>query len=254
MEYRQLGRSGLRISTLTLGTMTFAGKGGFNAVGNTDLEGAKRQIGMALDAGVNLIDTADVYSGGISEEIVGQAIKGKRDDLLLSSKVRMTMGDGPNDAGLSRHHIITGLEASLRRLDTDHIDIYHVHEWDGQTPVEETLSTLDSLVKAGKIRYLAASNYSGWQLMKALAGAAARGPRPSRSTTRWRPATPSTSWCRWPWTRGWASWSGARWRAACCPASSAATPTSPRSHGTSTAGPSRRGATRAGSQKHSRAR
>src|SRR6201995_1994755 len=176
MEYRQLGRSGLRISTLTLGTMTFAGKGGFNAVGNTDLEGAKRQIGMALDAGVNLIDTADVYSGGISEEIVGQAIKGKRDDLLLSSKVRMTMGDGPNDAGLSRHHIITGLEASLRRLDTDHIDIYHVHEWDGQTPVEETLSTLDSLVKAGKIRYLAASNYSGWQLMKALAAADARGP------------------------------------------------------------------------------
>ncbi len=175
MEYRQLGRSGLRISTLTLGTMTFAGKGGFNAVGNTDLEGAKRQIGMALDAGVNLIDTADVYSGGISEEIVGQAIKGKRDDLLLSSKVRMSMGDGPNDAGLSRHHIISGLEASLRRLDTDHIDIYHVHEWDGQTPVEETLSTLDALVKAGKIRYLAASNYSGWQLMKALAAADSRG-------------------------------------------------------------------------------
>jgi aryl-alcohol dehydrogenase-like predicted oxidoreductase len=175
MEYRQLGRSGLRISTLTLGTMTFAGKGGFNAVGNTDLDGARRQIGMALDAGVNLIDTADVYSGGVSEEIVGQAIKGKRDDLLLSSKVRMTVGDGPNDAGLSRHHIITGLEASLRRLDTDHIDIYHVHEWDGETPVEETLSTLDSLVKAGKIRYLAASNYSGWQLMKALAAADARG-------------------------------------------------------------------------------
>jgi aryl-alcohol dehydrogenase-like predicted oxidoreductase len=175
MEYRQLGRSGLRISTLTLGTMTFAGQSGFNAVGNTDLEGAKRQIGMALDAGVNLIDTADVYSGGVSEEIVGQAIKGKRDDLLLSSKVRMPMGDGPNDAGLSRHHIISGLEASLRRLDTDHIDIYHVHEWDGQTPVEETLSTLDAQVKAGKIRYLAASNYSGWQLMKALAAADARG-------------------------------------------------------------------------------
>jgi aryl-alcohol dehydrogenase-like predicted oxidoreductase len=111
----------------------------------------------------------------VSEEIVGQAIKGKRDDLLLSSKVRMKTGDGPNDAGLSRHHIITGLEASLRRLDTDHIDIYHVHEWDGETPVEETLSTLDSLVKAGKIRYLAASNYSGWQLMKALAAADARG-------------------------------------------------------------------------------
>ena len=175
MEYRQLGRSGLRISTLTLGTMTFGGKGGFGQVGNTDLEGAKRQIGMALDAGVNLIDTADIYSAGASEEIVGQAIKGKRDDLLISSKVRMPTGDGPNDAGLSRHHIIGAVEASLRRLGTDHIDIYHVHEWDGETPVEETLSTLDSLVRSGKVRYLAASNYSGWQLMKALAAADRRG-------------------------------------------------------------------------------
>jgi aryl-alcohol dehydrogenase-like predicted oxidoreductase len=175
MEYRQLGRSGLRISTLTLGTMTFGGKGGFGAVGSTGLDGARRQIGMALDAGVNLIDTADVYSDGTAEEIVGQAIKGQRDDLLLSTKVRMPMGDGPNDAGLSRHHIISGVEASLRRLGTDHIDIYHVHEWDGQTPVEETLSTLDTLVRSGKVRYLAASNYSGWQLMKALAAADARG-------------------------------------------------------------------------------
>jgi aryl-alcohol dehydrogenase-like predicted oxidoreductase len=175
MEYRQLGRSGLRVSTLTLGTMTFGGKGGFSKVGSTDLDGAKRQIGMALDAGVNLIDTANVYSAGASEEIVGQAIKGKRDDLLLSSKVRMSMGDGPNDAGLSRHHILSSVEASLRRLGTDHIDIYHVHEWDGQTPIDETLSTLDSLVRSGKVRYLAASNYSGWQLMKALAAADARG-------------------------------------------------------------------------------
>jgi aryl-alcohol dehydrogenase-like predicted oxidoreductase len=175
MEYRQLGRSGLRISTLTLGTMTFGGKGGFGQVGSTDLAGAKRQIGMALDAGVNLIDTADIYSAGASEEIVGQAIKGKRDDLLISSKVRMATGDGPNDAGLSRHHIIGAVEASLRRLGTDHIDIYHVHEWDGETPVEETLSTLDSLVRSGKVRYLAASNYSGWQLMKALAAADRRG-------------------------------------------------------------------------------
>ena len=171
MEYRQLGRSGLRISTLTLGTMTFGGKGGFSAVGSTDIEGARRQIDMALDAGVNLIDTADVYSQGTAEELVGQAIKGKRDELLLSTKVRMPMGDGPNDAGLSRHHILSGAEASLRRLGTDHIDIYHVHEWDGQTPVEETLSTLDTLVQSGKVRYLAASNYAGWQLMKALAAA-----------------------------------------------------------------------------------
>jgi aryl-alcohol dehydrogenase-like predicted oxidoreductase len=169
MEYRQLGRSGLRISTLTLGTMTFGGRGGFRAVGSTDVEGARRQVDMCVEAGVNLVDTADVYSDGLAEEITGEVIKGRRDSLLLSSKVRMTMGDGPNDAGLSRHHIISGCEASLRRLGTDHIDIYHVHEWDGQTRLEETLSALNSLVESGKVRYLAASNYAGWQLMKALA-------------------------------------------------------------------------------------
>ena len=175
MEYRQLGNSGLRISALTLGTMTFGGRGGFSAVGSTDIDGARRQVDMCLDAGVNLIDTADVYSGGLSEEITGEVIKGRRDTLLVSSKVRMTMGDGPNDAGLSRHHIIAGCEASLRRLGTDHIDIYHVHEWDGQTRLEETLSALDSLVSAGKVRYLGVSNYAGWQLMKALAVADSHG-------------------------------------------------------------------------------
>lgn len=168
MEYRQLGRSGLRVSTLTLGTMTFGGQGGFGKLGNTDVEGAKRQIGMARDAGVNLLDTANMYSFGGSEEIIGKAIDGSRDELLLSTKVRFPMGDGPNDAGLSRHHIIGAAEASLRRLGTDHIDIYHVHEWDGQTPLEETLEALDSLVRTGKVRYLGVSNYSGWQLMKAL--------------------------------------------------------------------------------------
>ena len=115
---------------------------------------------MCLDAGVNLIDTADVYSGGLSEEILGEVITGRRDSLLVSTKVRMAMGDGPNDAGLSRQHIISGCEASLRRLGTDHIDIYHVHEWDGQTRLEETLSALSALVSAGKVRYLAASNYT----------------------------------------------------------------------------------------------
>jgi len=169
MEYRQLGRSGLRVSALTLGTMTFGGRGGFRAVGSTDAGGARRQVDMCLDAGVNLIDTADVYSGGLAEEITGEVIKGRRNSLLLSTKVRMPMGDGPNDAGLSRHHIISACEASLRRLGTGHIDIYHVHEWDGQTRLEETLSALDTLVAAGKVRYLAASNYAGWQLMKALA-------------------------------------------------------------------------------------
>jgi aryl-alcohol dehydrogenase-like predicted oxidoreductase len=175
MEYRQLGHSGLRVSTLTLGTMTFGGRGGFSAVGATDVDGARRQLDLVLDAGVNLIDTADVYSGGLSEEITGEVIKGRRDSLLLSTKVRMTVGKGPNDAGLSRQHIIAGCEASLRRLGTDHVDIYHVHEWDGQTRLEETLSALDTLVTSGKVRYLAASNYAGWQLMKALALADARG-------------------------------------------------------------------------------
>ena len=175
MEYRQLGRSGLRVSSLTLGTMTFGGQGGFRAVGSTDADGARRQIDMCLDAGVNLIDTADVYSGGVSEELVGKAIQGRRDGLLLSTKVRMSMGSGPNDAGLSRHHIISGCEDSLRRLGTDHIDIYHVHEWDGQTPLEETMQALDALVQAGKVRYLAASNFAGWQLMKALAVAGSHG-------------------------------------------------------------------------------
>jgi aryl-alcohol dehydrogenase-like predicted oxidoreductase len=169
MEYRQLGRSGLRVSALTLGTMTFGGRDGFAAVGATGVDGARRQVDMCLDAGINLLDTADAYSRGLAEEITGEVIRGRRDSVLLSTKVRMRMGTGPNDAGLSRHHIIAGCEASLRRLGTDHIDIYHVHEWDGQTRLEETLSALDSLVTAGKVRYLAASNYAGWQLMKALA-------------------------------------------------------------------------------------
>ena len=163
------------MSTLTLGTMTFGGKGWAAAVGSTDVEGARRQIGMALDAGVNLIDTADVYSEGASEEIVGQALGARRDDVLVATKVRMPMGDGPNDAGLSRHAIVRGCEASLRRLGTDWIDLYQVHEWDGQTPLEETLTALDDLVRAGKVRYIGASNYTGWQLMKALGVSAAMG-------------------------------------------------------------------------------
>jgi aryl-alcohol dehydrogenase-like predicted oxidoreductase len=168
MRYRQLGASGLRVSVLTMGTMTFGGTGGFASVGATDLDGARRQLDRCLEAGVNLVDTADVYSGGLSEEIVGQALEGRRDDVLLATKARMPMGDGPNDAGLSRHHLVRSCEASLRRLRTDHIDLYQVHEWDGQTPLEETLRALDDLVHAGKVRYVGCSNYAGWQLMKAL--------------------------------------------------------------------------------------
>jgi aryl-alcohol dehydrogenase-like predicted oxidoreductase len=168
MEYRQLGRSGLRVSALTLGTMTFGGRGNFKNVGDTDVEGARRQVDMALAAGVNLIDTADIYSGGLAEEIVGEVLQGRRDDVLIATKVRFPMGEGPNDAGLSKQHIIAGCEASLRRLRTDHIDLYQVHEWDGQTPLEETLRALEELVAAGKVRYVGVSNYAGWQLMKTL--------------------------------------------------------------------------------------
>ena len=175
MDYRQLGHSGLRVSSLTLGTMTFGGRDKFANVGTTDVEGATRQIDMCLDAGVNLIDTADVYSGGLSEEIVGRALRGRRDRVLLATKARMAMGDGPNDAGLSRHHIIRACEASLRRMGTDYIDLYQVHEWDGATPLEETLDALDHLVDSGKVRYIGCSNYAGWHVMKALGISERRG-------------------------------------------------------------------------------
>ncbi|UNZ20835.1 aldo/keto reductase [Streptomyces sp. 891-h] len=175
MEYRQLGCSGLWVSVLTMGTMTFGGRDMFGNVGSTDVAGARRQVDMCLDAGVNLFDTANMYSAGLSEEILGEVISGRRERLLLSSKVRMAVGEGPNDQGLSRHHILDQVEGSLRRLGTDHLDIYHVHEWDGLTPLEETMEALDSLVRAGKVRYLGVSNYSGWQLMKALGVADAHG-------------------------------------------------------------------------------
>jgi aryl-alcohol dehydrogenase-like predicted oxidoreductase len=170
MEYRYLGKSGLRVSALSLGAATFGGATPFfKAWGETDVTDARRMVDMCLDAGVNLIDTADVYSRGLSEEIVGQAIKGRRDRLLISTKTTFRLGDGPNDVGSSRHHLVQACDASLRRLGVDVIDIYHLHGFDARTPIEETLATLDTLVRAGKIRYLAASNFSGWHLMKSLA-------------------------------------------------------------------------------------
>jgi aryl-alcohol dehydrogenase-like predicted oxidoreductase len=168
MRYRQLGASGLRVSVLAMGTMTFGGKGGFASVGSTGVDEARRQVDACLEAGINLIDTANVYSGGLSEEILGEVLEGRREEVLVATKARMPMGDGPNDAGLSRHHLVRECEASLRRLRSDHIDLYQVHEWDGQTPLEETLEALDDLVTAGKVRYVGCSNYAGWQLMKAL--------------------------------------------------------------------------------------
>jgi aryl-alcohol dehydrogenase-like predicted oxidoreductase len=169
MEYRQLGRSGLRVSTLSLGTMGFGGTGWATPVGQIDAAGARDQIALARDAGVNLIDTADVYSAGLAEEILGDALGTSRDQILVATKARMPMGEGPNDAGLSRHHLVRAAEASLRRLRTDYIDLYQVHEWDGQTPLEETLTALDDLVRSGKVRYVGCSNYAAWQMMKALA-------------------------------------------------------------------------------------
>ncbi|MEJ3749695.1 aldo/keto reductase [Actinomycetes bacterium KLBMP 9797] len=179
MEYRTLGRSGLRVSALSMGTMTFGGKGFFANVGTTGVDEARGQVDRCLDAGINLIDTADVYSDGASEEIVGEVLRGRRDDVLLATKVRFAMGSGPNDAGLSRHHVIAGCEASLRRLQTDHIDLYQLHEWDGLTPLEETFEALDLLVRSGKVRYVGVSNFAGWQLMKAVNAAERSGlPRP----------------------------------------------------------------------------
>lgn len=179
MEYRQLGRSGLKVSALTLGTMTFGGDGKFSKVGSLDEAGSCRMVDLCLDAGVNFYDTADVYSAGMSEEFLGAALKGRREKVLIATKARFRMGPGPNDAGSSRHHLIEGCEASLRRLGTDHIDLYQLHEWDGQTPVEETAAALDHLVSSGKVRYVGVSNFSGWHLMKLLSVAERNGfPRP----------------------------------------------------------------------------
>lgn len=169
MEYRLLGRSGLKISTVTMGTMTFGGVGWARTVGDLGVSEAKRLVDICLDAGVNLIDTADVYSDGASEEIIGEILGGKRKEgVLLATKARFPMGRGPNDAGNSRYHLIEACEASLRRLKTDVIDLYQIHEWDGQTPLEETMEALDTLVRQGKVRYIGCSNFSGWHIMKAL--------------------------------------------------------------------------------------
>lgn len=170
MENRQLGGSGLNVPALCFGTATFGGGNEFfRAWGSSDVAEASRLVAICLEAGVNLFDTADVYSSGLSEEILGRTIAGRRDKVLISTKATFPMGDGPNDLGSSRYHLIRACEASLRRLNTDYIDIYHLHGFDALSPVEETLRTLDDLVRVGKIRYIACSNFSGWHLMKSLA-------------------------------------------------------------------------------------
>jgi len=170
MDFRQLGHSGLKVPVLSFGTGTFGGSSDFfRAWGDTDVKEATRLVDICLDAGINLFDTADVYSGGLSEHILGKAVAGRRDQVLIATKASFPMGPGPNDRGNSRHHLLRACEASLTRLGTDYIDIYQMHGFDALSPVEETLSTLDTLVKSGKVRYIGCSNFSGWHLMKSLA-------------------------------------------------------------------------------------
>jgi aryl-alcohol dehydrogenase-like predicted oxidoreductase len=171
MEYRFLGGSGLQVPALAFGTATFGGSNDFfKAWGSTQVEEATRMVNLCLDGGLNLFDTADIYSDGLSEEVLGKALTGLRDKVLISTKATFPMSNasGINFQGSSRFHLLKSCEASLKRLNTDYIDIYHLHGFDGNTPIEETLRTLDDLVQSGKVRYIAASNFSGWHLMKSL--------------------------------------------------------------------------------------
>ena len=168
MEYRQLGNSGLKVSVLTMGTMTFGGKGGLAKVGNVSQTEVSRLIDIVADAGVNLIDTANVYSDGLSEQMIGEAMPTRKAGMLIATKARFPMGSGPNDRGSSRWHLIRECEASLKRLRTDVIDLYQLHQWDGLAPLEETMEALDNLVRSGKVRYVGCPNFSGWHMMKAM--------------------------------------------------------------------------------------
>jgi len=169
MEQRFLGNSGLRVPVLSMGTATFGGKGDFfGAVGNTGPKEARRLVDICFDHGVSLFDTADVYSDGLAEEVLGHALQGRRDKALICTKCAARVGDGPNDVGASRFHILRSVDAALKRLRTDYIDIFALHGFDGLTPIEETLTTFDALIRGGKIRYVGCSNFSAWQLMKSL--------------------------------------------------------------------------------------
>lgn len=172
MEQRRLGRSGFMVPALSFGTGTFGGRGEFfEAWGGSDVAEASRLIDICLDAGLTMFDSADIYSGGAAEEVLGAATKGRRDKILISTKATFRAGDGPNDVGSSRFHLVRAVEQSLKRLGTDYIDLFQLHGFDAMTPVEETLSALDDLVRQGKIRYVGCSNFSGWHLMKSLATA-----------------------------------------------------------------------------------
>ncbi len=171
MEYRQLGSSGLKVSLHTLGTMNFSSGGYFGTIGSLSIKESQALVDMAVDHGVNLLDTSNAYTAGKSEEALGEIIKGRSDQLMVGTKVRFAMGNGPNEQGLSRFHIIHEAEASLKRLGRDHIDLYFLHEWDGLTPVAEMMEAMDTLVKQGKVRYVGCSNFSGWHIMKCMMAA-----------------------------------------------------------------------------------
>ena len=170
MEFRQLGGSGFKVPVLSLGTGTFGGTNEFfKGFGESDVKEATRLVDISLEAGMNMFDSADIYSGGAAEEILGQALKGRRERAIISTKATFRAGSGPNDVGSSRHHLIRSVEGSLRRLGTDYIDLFQLHGFDAVTPIEETLNALDDLVRSGKLRYIGCSNFSGWHLMKSLA-------------------------------------------------------------------------------------
>ena len=192
MEFRQLGGCGFKVPVLSLGTGTFGGGGPlFKAWGKTDVAEATRLVDLCLAAGLNMFDTADVYSQGMAEEILGEAIKGRRDKVIISTKGTFRTGIGPNDLGSSRHYLKRAVDASLQRLGTDYIDLYQLHGFDAITPVEEVLGTLDELVRIGKIRYIGCSNFSGWHLMKSLAVADRYGLSRIRLIIRWLAVTTS---------------------------------------------------------------
>ena len=224
MEYRLLGRSGLKVPVLTFGCGTFGGKGEFfQAWGGMQAAEATRIVDICLEHGVTMFDSADIYSGGASEEVLGAAIRGRRDKVLISTKFTFRSGEGPNDVGSSRHHILDAADKALKRLGTDYIDLVQLHGYDALTPQEEVLSTLDTLIKQGKIRYIGVSNFSGWHLMKALSVSDRLGlNRYVAHQAYYSLIGRDYEWelCRSAWPRAWARWCGHPWAGAASPARS----------------------------------
>ena len=232
MEYRQLGRSGFTVPVLSFGTGTFGGGTEFfKAWGSTDAKGATRLVDICLDAGISMFDSADVYSKGLAEEVLGAAIKGRRNKVIISTKATFRFSDRPNDVGSSRAHLTEAINGSLKRLGTDYIDLFQLHGFDAMTPQEEVMGCLDDFVRAGKIRYTGCSNFSGWHLMKSLATSEKLGSTAmwrTRPIIRWWAAPMNGNSCRWASTRAWALWCGARLAGAGLQEKSAAAPACPR--------------------------